>query len=315
MPIVTLSNNFKVTTFTPSRDFEPLGASSAELQKFGFPPMPDDDHHRARYENVVKRLKGKLNYIQPTFRVHEDIFHGPRKRPTDAGTTPQADSGTETFDNWSGGVVFAPARQSFSWVQGDWVIPDVDAPTENMWYYCANWIGIDGDGSGDVCQIGIECEVYRSGTSITRNIYPWWEWYPLPEVKITNFTVNPGDMVTALLCAGPGAGATKATAYFTNRTTGDSTSFSFNAPAGTTLVGNCAEWIVEAPTVGGQQSSCADYGEVFFSTCEAVLGNGTTVNGGTGDNINMKNSAGTIVSQGNIITPTIIQCEYVGALP
>jgi hypothetical protein len=110
-----------------------------------------------------------------------------------------------------------------------------------------------------------------------------------------------------------------ASAYFTNRTTGDSTSFVFNAPSGTSLVGNCAEWIVDAPTVGGQQSSMADYGEVFFSVAEAFLGTlgggGGTVNAGTGDVITMQNGAGQAVSQGSIITPTIVQCAYVGTLP
>ena len=85
-----------------------------------------------------------------------------------------------------------PPAEPFSWIEADWVIPDVDAPTENQWYYCASWIGIDGDGSRDVCQIGIECEVYRSGNSITRNIYPWWEWFPESEVAITNFSAQPG---------------------------------------------------------------------------------------------------------------------------
>lgn len=66
----------------------------------------------------------------------------------------------------------------------------------------------------------------------------------------------------------------------------------------------------------------ADYGEVFFSVCEAFAGvpggglfQGTTVNGGTGDNINMNDGAGHEVSAGNLITPTVIQCEYVGTLP
>ena len=66
----------------------------------------------------------------------------------------------------------------------------------------------------------------------------------------------------------------------------------------------------------------ADYGEVVFSVCEAFAGvpggglfQGTTVNGGTGDNINMNDSAGHEVSAGNLITPTVIQCEYVGTLP
>jgi hypothetical protein len=125
-------------------------------------------------------------------------------------------------------------------------------------------------------------------------------------------------MITALLCTS-GAGATSATGYFTNRTTGASTSFTFTAPSGTSLTGNCAEWIVEAPTVGGSQSAMADYGEVFFSVCEAVAydanNNPTTVSGGSGDNINMNSGAGTEVSAGNLITPAIIQCDYVGALP
>ena len=53
--------------------------------------------------------------------------------------------------------------------------------------------------------------------------------------------------------------------------------------------------------------------------CEAFLGTiaagGTTVDGGTGYNINMNDSAGHEVSSGGLVTGTVIQCEYVGALP
>ncbi len=308
--VTTLPGGMRVTTYHPPSGFDPLTADNADLVKAGFPPRPADEHHRARYDRVLRRLKGKLNYIPPTLTQNTEVFHGPRKRG-------QQDA-TETSTNWSGAVVFAPPGEPFSWIEGDWVVPNVDAPTENQWYYCASWIGIDGDGSPDVCQVGFECEVYRSGSSITRNIYPWWEWYPESEVKITNFAISPGDMVTALLCTS-GAGATEASAYFTNRTTGATTSLSFSAPSGTSLVGNCAEWVVEAPTVGGQQSAMADYGEVFFSECEAFAGKiftgGTTVNGGSGDNINMNDSGGQEVSAGNLITQTVVQCEYVGTMP
>jgi hypothetical protein len=105
------------------------------------------------------------------------------------------------------------------------------------------------------------------------------------------------------------------TVYWTNVTTGATTNATLTAPSGTKLVGNCAEWIVEAPTVSGSQSALADYGEVFFSVCEARTNKGTTVNGGTGGNINMTNAGGTVISDGNLITPTIVQCLYVGALP
>lgn len=305
--MVMTTGGLEVTTYQPPHGFDPLTADAADLQKYGFPPRQDDPHHQARYEKVLHQLKGKFNYIPATLRRNEEVFHRPRQRLDSAGL--------ETSTNWSGGVVYAPAGQSFVWVEGDWVVPAVSAPTENQWYYCATWIGLDGDGSGDVCQVGIESAAYWSGTSVITQYYAWTEWFPEPEYPITNFPVSPGDMITALLCAQPGAGATKATVYLTNRTTGASTSLSFTAPAGTTLSGNCAEWITEAPGVGGQQSSMADYGEVFFSICEAETSGSVTVDGGTGDNINMINSNGTVVSDGNLITPTIVQCEYVGTLP
>jgi hypothetical protein len=122
-------------------------------------------------------------------------------------------------------------------------------------------------------------------------------------------------MITMILCSTQGAGSATGTVFFTNRTTGASTSFALSAPGNTKLIGNCAEWIVEAPTVGGGQSAIADYGEVFFSVCEAVTTpSGTTVNGGTGNNINMT-AGGNVVSDGNLIAPTIVQCLYAGALP
>jgi len=213
-------------------------------------------------------------------------------------------------------VVYASAGTSFRWVLGEWVVPDVDAPTENQWYYCSSWVGIDGDGgSGDVCQAGIASQVYRSGSSLIRYFYPWWEWFPESEVGITTLPIGPGDMVTALLCAQPGAGATTATVYFSNVTTGASTSVTLSAPGTTRLVGNSAEWIVEAPTVNGQQSLMADFGEVFFSACEANLTNGAVVYGGTGDSINEVNGAGTVIVDGNLITSSIVQCAYAGPRP
>jgi Peptidase A4 family len=297
-----LEGGIEIATFAPPRGFDPLAAAPGELEKYGFPSLPENARHRARYRRVLEHLKNKLHYVPPTFRVNKEKVHGPRRKLETAGT--------ETSTNWSGAVVYAPAGQAFSWVQGDWVVPNVDAPTENQWYYCASWIGIDGDGSADVFQAGVECEVYRSGSSITRSFYPWWEWYPSPEVQITNLPMDPGDMVTMLLCSSQGAGSTKGTVFFANRTTGASTSLVLTAPGTTKLIGNCAEWIVEAPTVGGAQSALADYGEVFFSVCEAETTKGTTVSSGTGNNINLGSA-----SQSNLISPTLVQCLYAGSAP
>jgi hypothetical protein len=122
-------------------------------------------------------------------------------------------------------------------------------------------------------------------------------------------------MVTMVLTSASGAGSTKGTVNFVNHTTGASTNVTLTAPKGTTLAGNCAEWIVEAPTVGGSLSALADYGEAFFTVCEAITSSGATVNGGTGNTINMTGAGGSVISDGILITPTIIQCLYTGVVP
>jgi len=309
--VLTLPNGVKIRTFASQADFDPLTADDDTLLRSGFPARPAEGPQLDRFTRVLKQLGGRLHYVQPTLQVNADRFHGPRPRPA------QTQADTDASPNWSGGVVFAPRGQSFSWVHGDWTIPNVDAPTENQWYYSASWIGIDGYGGTDVCQAGVVCEAYRtSNGTVVRNMFPWLEWAPAPEVQITNFPVDYGDFITAVVCAGPGAGGTNAAVYFMNRTTGAYTSLTFTAPAGTSLVGNTAEWIVEAPLVNGQQSSMADYGQVSFTTCQAQIGaTGTTVDSGTGTSINMVDSNHTTVSTGTLVGSTGVLCEYAGTLP
>ncbi|MBV8902356.1 MAG: hypothetical protein JOZ22_01875 [Acidobacteriia bacterium] len=300
---LTVEGDTKIVSYSPSPKFDPLSASAAEQVANGLPAMPEDPHHRERYARLWNKVKNKFHYIEPTFRVERDRTHGPRQR--------QTAEGTQTSTNWSGGVVNPPAGQTFSWLEGDWVVPAVSAPTNNGTYYCATWIGLDGDGSNDVFQAGVESDVSAKSSAV---YYPWWEWFPAPSIAINNFPVAPGDMIVMVLCSVSGAGSTSGTVFWTNVTTGASTNVHLTAPGGTSLIGNCAEWIVEAPTVGGGQSALADYGEVFFSVCEAVTNKGTVVNGGTGSNINMT-AGGKVVSDGNLITPTIVQCLYAGPRP
>jgi hypothetical protein len=147
-------------------------------------------------------------------------------------------------------------------------------------------------------------------------MFPWLEWAPAAEVEITNFPVDYGDFITVIVCAGPGPNATNAAVYFTNRITGAYTSLNFTAPAGISLAGNCAEWIVEAPNVGGLQSAMADYGQVSFTNCQACVGaTRTIVDAGTGRTIDMVDSTNTTVSAGSFVGSTGVQCDYVGTLP
>jgi len=56
------------------------------------------------------------------------------------------------------------------------------------------------------------------------------------------------------------------------------------------------------------------YGETLFSVREAGLTNGSVVNGGTGNSINLVRKA-TALSTGTLIAPTVVECQYAGSVP
>jgi len=307
MKHVTLDSGIRTGTFKlPPPGFDPFSASQADLRLYGLPGVPDDPRHRARYRRVFNHLKRKLIFVEPAFQVNHDIFHGPPKRAVSEGT--------QTSSGWSGAVVRLAQGESFRWIEGDFIVPNVDAPSDGS-FYSAAWIGIDGDPGIQVMQSGVACDVQRSGSSLQPSFYLWWEWFPKPEVQIKNLPVSPGDLITIVLCSTQGQGSTEGTVFIANRTVGMGTSAGLIAPDNLTLLGRSAEWIVEAPNVGGTTAKLADYGEVFFSECEAVTNTGVIVPGGSGDNINMVDGTLSLISMGELIAPTVVRCQYVGALP
>lgn len=290
----------------PPPGFDPFTASPADVRAYGLPAVPDNPRHRARYRRVFNQLDRKLRFVEPAFQVNADRFHSPPNRA--------ASDATQTSSGWSGAVVRLPTGQSFRWIEGDFIVPNVDAPSDGS-FYSAVWIGIDGDPGIQVMQAGVGCDVSRSGSLLKSNIYAWWEWFPNPEVGIKNLPVSPGDLITIVLCSTEGQGSTEGTVFIANRTVGMGTSAALMAPDNLTLLGRSAEWIVEAPNVGGTQAKLADYGEVFFSECDAVTNAGAIVPSGSGDNINMVDGTLSLISIGELVAQTVVRCEYVGAFP
>jgi hypothetical protein len=237
-----------------------------------------------------------LTIIEPQFALRTDKQHGIRNTIAN-----------DTSTNWSGAVSFAAKGDTATYVIGQWTVPDVVAPGLGS-YYCASWVGIDGDGSPDVLQAGTECDVISFGFFTAKQTYVWWEWYPNYEVQIANFPVTSGDVMFCAICV---HSDTEAGFYLTNLTTGASTSFTKTAPAGTTLVGNCAEWIVEAPTVNGGQSALARYGDVYFDECIAGTKNHHLLYGGDGDLITMVDSSNKPISVPTKETDELIKIQFV----
>jgi hypothetical protein len=74
MAVITLEDKIKITTFHPPSGFDPLIASDAELEWYGFPARPSDPDLLARYKRVFLRLKGRFDF-------------GGRRKPVTVGVT------------------------------------------------------------------------------------------------------------------------------------------------------------------------------------------------------------------------------------
>jgi hypothetical protein len=278
------------------KGFDPLKASDQELVRHGVPPRPKDPTLLSEWENLMKRLS-RSTFIEPKFR-RTDRQHGPAIR-----------SDTQTYPNWSGGVVYlptpSPAGAKFYVVCGGWTVPSpMPAGPDDQVYVCACWIGIDGDnpptGSADVLQAGITCEAQfdsSASNGVAQEFFAWVEWFPEKEVVITNLALSVGDSLTCNIVANS---STTASIVLANLTTNQTAAFDVTAPTGTELVGDCVEWIVERPRFAQQ---LANYDSVTFQNAFGgtnLPGEGAVRDPSQGDAINMTGDDGALVSTATV---------------
>lgn len=322
----------EITTFTPPpRGFDPLKASAAERKKHGFPGELDV-HQRARFEKIWNLVKHKFQYVEPKFEIVPGRARDrPRKHWPARAEQPLVGSGNEYHPFWSGSRVVPPSGQSVNWITSTWTIPNVSSPSDNRTYSALSWIGIDGDlsvQSTDVCQIGVGVDVTTDGNNVTKDCYAFWEWYPGKRlVKLTTPSVAFGDTVGMTLCT-TGKGATSATAYMVNLTSGQGTSFVFQTGKDSSgnlipLVGDSAQWIVERPQLIDADGNTSyallpDYVQLFFSDGAAVsyLPDGTigsALSAGSQVRIDMAplNPELGILSYGTLVSDSVVKCQFV----
>jgi hypothetical protein len=288
----------------PAGNFSFATASDRELLAAGFPARPSDPRLRKHYDALVKRLDGKLQWIEPEFVPLEGKGRGLNQK--------RGHEAAEKSGNWCGVEVAAAAGESVSWVGGSWVVPNVSHPTKNKNYYSCHWVGIDGDGVSPLFQAGVECDVTGGDD---RSFYAWYEWLPdmKTQVKIKNMKVNAGDYVTAIVCSDHGAGSTTGTVYFTNTTLGLYTSFAVSAPH-SALDGLTAEWISEVTMINGviDITSLADFGEIYFGDAFAGTTSHNFLDAANGTQIEMENTVGTDYGIGIPIAPGVARTVYSG---
>jgi hypothetical protein len=131
-------------------------------------------------------------------------------------------------------------------VTGAWVVPSVAASRKAT--YSSQWVGIDGFNNSSLIQTGTEADYYNGAAHYAA----WWEILPAAETVIPSIAVHPGDRMTASITKGSGSS-------WTITITNTTTARSFSTVKTYTGPGTSAEWIEEAPSLGGHVATLARY--------------------------------------------------------
>jgi hypothetical protein len=178
--------------------------------------------------------------------------------------------------NWSG---YADTGLTYTQVKGTWKVPTVK--TQSGKKYASDWVGIGGFDEGTLIQAGTS-EQDVNGV-ITYNA--WTEILPASEVPITGFIVHPGDSMTVTVKKVAGVNQWSITVKDTTAGETSTQGFTYSSSEAS------AEWIHEAPTVGGiGQSVLALTNNVTF-TADTVNGATKLASGGTINEIQMVTAA------------------------
>jgi hypothetical protein len=180
---------------------------------------------------------------------------------------------TWAASNWSG---YAETG-TFTGVSGTWIVPQVSRTASAT--YSSAWIGVDGFNNNALIQTGTEEDYYNGSPHYNA----WWEILPAAETAIStsSYPVSPGDHMSAQIWE---TSTTVSAGRFHQRGTervwqiaiADTTKgWHFQTGQAYNGPGTSAEWILEAPSVGGKVATLNPY------TINAPAGAGDFDNTGT----------------------------------
>jgi hypothetical protein len=239
-------------------------------------------------------------------RVPAPVPPGPAG-PGGPGAPAGGVTNTWAASNWSG---YAETG-TFTGVTGTWTVPSVAASSSAT--YSSAWIGVDGFNNSNLIQTGTEEDYYNGAAHYNA----WWEILPAAETALPgSFAVAAGDRMKASIYetsttsgggapGGPGGPGRKGAApsqHVWAISISDTTrgwTFSTNQAYGGT--GTSAEWVMEAPEVGGRIATLAHYtvsppaGTGDFDNAGILKGipSGTPVY--TGAALNYQNDSGVMI--------------------
>ena len=258
----------------PPPGYNPEASSAAVNAQFALPPEPDPTKTFRTHEAWSRAVRAARNREDTTIQA-TTIFHGPAKKKSSAAIDETNGNSTSNTVNWSGTSVVNGTTTYLEAVTALFVVPTAHqalGQCANGWDYASLWPGIDGNGGpggGDVLQAGVNVNAFCAGNKVIQNqYYPWIEWYPYAETRVSSPTINPGDLVFIEVWS---VSPTQGYAYFYNYSTDVSAEYALTAPSGTVVYGSSVEWIIERPNLGSSLTNLTNY--IAASWAEGVAWN------------------------------------------
>ncbi|HSW80603.1 MAG TPA: G1 family glutamic endopeptidase [Candidatus Saccharimonadales bacterium] len=182
---------------------------------------------------------------------------------------------SDTTSNWAG---YISSGGTYTGISGSWKVPSVSASSETFAADAA-WIGIGGESSNDLIQVGTQ-NIVENGQVAAGSFY---EQLPDSSITIPGVSVSAGDSITASVRE---VSDGEWTIYIKDITNGQS----FSNTVAYDSSKSSAEWIQEAPSDGSGIIPLDQFGSVTFTD------GSTTVNGST---VDMQNSGAKAINMIN----------------
>jgi len=297
------------TIAAPPQGFDPVTAKDVDLAYYGFPPRPDSSISPKGFAAWKKGVTLSKTRIMPILK-QTNLHYSPMQT---------------TSPNWCG--IVAEPHNPFTHAYGDngcvyylygtFMVPvaqQAHGSCTGNWDYGASWLGIDGffNHPVDLLQSGIAFDAYCNGGVTYTSYYAWYEWVPAAAVSIQNVTITPGDVIWIEVWS---TSATEGNVYVSNANTQQSFYIDFQAPPGTQLLGNSAEWITERPLLSnGQLATLTNYTYVPFWDSYVWTFGGSTYpfSDPYGFGINMVDASNNVISKQGLPGENSVVTEAAG---
>jgi hypothetical protein len=214
---------------------------------------------------------------------------------TDVGQDPRIRLRAGTSSNWAG-YAAAGASGAYNSVAGTWTQPALRCGPQNT--YSAFWVGLDGDTTSTVEQLGTEADCIGGAPQYSS----WWEMYPKGSHG-TTVGVFPGHTYHASVVF---VGNGRFQLSLQDVTSGASFTTVQRLPSAQRA---SAEAIVEAPWSGGVLP-LSNFGTAQFS---GVTANGATMAAPPADVITMTNSNGVVKAQPSTLSGGAFSVNWLSA--